>query len=227
MRIFASTLVFISVFFYGCKSDSESVPQSQQTEEMSEAMKIASAHGYNNWDKVASVAFTFAVDRDSIKGNGRNWEWYPKNDSVVLNTPEKVFSYKRTNIDSTLISVDKAFINDKYWFMVPFQLIWDKSATISDPQKVTSPIRKEALSMITITYPSEGGYTPGDAYDIYYDDSYIIREWTYRKGNSELPSLSTTFETYQNFNGIKIAQDHKQEGGNWNLNFTNVKIDLD
>ena len=67
------------------------------------------------------------------------------------------------------------------------------------------------MNMITITYPNEGGYTPGDAYDIYFDEDYMIKEWTFRKGNSEDPSLSTTFENYKDYNGIKIATDHKQK----------------
>jgi len=36
--------------------------------------------------------------------------------------------------------------------------------------------------------------------------------------------MITTFENYQDFDGIKIALDHKKSEGNWNLNFTNVKI---
>ena len=81
--------------------------------------------------------------------------------------------------------------------------------------------------MITITYPIEGGYTPGDAYDIYFDENYLIKEWTYRQGNSPEPSLSNTFENYQDFNGIKIAIDHKKDNGNWNLNFTDVSVTLE
>ncbi|MDC3260833.1 hypothetical protein OAU59_02885 [Winogradskyella sp.] len=103
-------------------------------------------------------------------------------------------------------------------------MVWDTSATISDVSKATAPISKTEMDMITILYPSEGGYTSGDAYDIYFNEDYMIKEWTFRKGNSPEPSLSTTFENYKEFNGIKIAIDHKQEGSSWNLNFTNVSI---
>ena len=106
-------------------------------------------------------------------------------------------------------------------------MVWDSTATISEPKKAESPIGKEPLDMITITYPSEGGYTPGDAYDIFYDEKYVIKEWVFRRGNSEKPSLATTFENYKDFNGIKVAIDHKREGGNWNLNFADVSITLD
>jgi len=106
-------------------------------------------------------------------------------------------------------------------------LVWDTSATISESQKVKSPINKKQLNMITILYSDKGGYTPGDAYDIYYDKNYLIREWVFRKGNSKEPSLTNTFENYKDFNGIKIAIDHKKDNGYWNLNFTDVSIILE
>ena len=76
-------------------------------------------------------------------------------------------------------------------------------------------------------YSNEGGYTPGDAYDIYFDDNYIIKEWSYREGNITEPSLSNTFENYQEFNGIKIALEHKKAEGDWNLLLRNIKVELE
>ncbi|WP_340154644.1 hypothetical protein [uncultured Winogradskyella sp.] len=106
-------------------------------------------------------------------------------------------------------------------------MIWDTTATISEQTKTEAPISKTELNLITITYPNEGGYTPGDAYDIYFNDSYLIQEWIFRKGNSKEPSLTTTFENYQDYKGIKIATDHKMADGIWNLNFTDISIILD
>lgn len=210
-----------------CKSENKETAIEEEVIELSIAEKIANAHGIENWDNVKKVEFTFKVDRDTIKGSGRFWVWYPKKDSVYMSAGTQEIKYSRRNLDSVPANADRAFINDKYWLLVPFQLVWDTSATISEPKKVESPINKEQLDMITITYPDEGGYTPGDAYDIYFDKDYLIREWTYRKGDSPEPSLSNTFENYQDFNGIKIAIDHKKDNGNWNLNFTDVSITLE
>ncbi|WP_426431273.1 hypothetical protein ACPX19_02450 [Winogradskyella sp. HB-48] len=210
-----------------CKSEKKETTTEEKVIELSIAEKIAIAHGIENWDNVKKVEFTFKVDRDTIKGSGRSWVWYPKEDSVYMSAGTQEIKYSRRNLDSVPANADRAFINDKYWLLVPFQLVWDTSATISEPKKVELPINKEQLDMITITYPDEGGYTPGDAYDIYYDENYLIKEWTYRQGNSPEPSLSNTFENYQNFNGIKIAIDHKKDNGNWNLNFTGVSITLE
>ena len=108
--------------------------------------------------------------------------------------------------------------------LVPFQLVWDEGTSISEPVKDLAPISKKELSKITITYSNDVGYTPGDAYDIYVDEDYIIREWVFRKGNTEEPSMTTTFENYEDYNGIKIAKDHKMAESNFNLYFSNIKI---
>jgi len=210
-----------------CKSDKSEIPVIEEVKELSIAEKIANAHGFENWKNVEEVKFTFKVDRDTIIGKGRSWVWKPKEDSVTMIAGETTVAYVRSKMDSTHIGADRGFINDKYWFLVPFQLVWDTSVTISETKITEAPISKEELNMITVTYPDEGGYTPGDAYDIYFDDTYLIREWMYRKGNAEQPSLTTTFENYKDYNGIKIATDHKMEGGNWNLNFADVSIALE
>jgi len=210
-----------------CKSEKKETLQKENIKELSVAKKIANAHGFENWKNVSEIKFTFKVDRDTIIGKGRSWTWNPKEDKVKMVAGDNSIEYLRSKMDSTHIGADRGFINDKYWLLVPFQLVWDSSATISETKKAEAPISKKELNMITITYSDEGGYTPGDAYDIYFDESYLIKEWVFRQGNSKQPSLTTTFENYKDYNGIKIATDHKQEGGNWNLNFTDVSITLE
>ena len=48
------------------------------------------------------------------------------------------------------------------------------------------------MQKLTIVYGDEGGYTPGDAYDFYFGDDHIIKEWVFRKGNATEPSTMTT-----------------------------------
>ncbi|NRD20909.1 hypothetical protein HNV08_12705 [Winogradskyella eckloniae] len=211
---------------FNCKSDRQKI---QTDDDLNTTLveKIANAHGFVHWKNVSEVKFTFQVDRDTIKGNGRSWTWLPKTDKIKMTTGETSIAYTRSKMDSTHIGVDQEFINDKFWLLVPFQLVWDSAAEISQPIFTIAPISKMQLNMLTITYPNEGGYTPGDAYDIYYDNDFIIREWVFRKGNAKEPSLTTTFENYKTYNGIKIATAHKMANKNWNLNFTDVSITLE
>ena len=207
-----------------CKPKASETPITENLNKLSIAQKIANAHGFETFKNIETLKFTFNVDRDSIKGKGRSWVWKPKEDVVIFENYTGAIEYTRSKIDSTNIDTDSAFINDKFWLLIPFQLVWDTSATISEAKKMESPIHKTPLNMITITYSKQGGYTPGDAYDIFYDNNYIIKEWVYRKENAEVPSMTTTFENYEDFNGLKIAKDHKMAEGNFNLFFTNIEV---
>lgn len=203
---------FISIC-YSCKQREEKIAIEPKT---SIAKKIANAHGFENWKNVSEIAFTF--------GGKRNWTWKPKTNDITLITKNDTIRYNRKSIDSLSQKADRGFINDKFWLLIPFQLIWDTNANISDPVKAEAPVSKTEMNKITITYSKEGGYTPGDAYDIYFDEDYIIREWAFRKGNKANANLINTFENYQDYNGIILALDHKKETGNWSLKFTDVKV---
>lgn len=189
--------------------------------ELTTAQNIAKANGFEHWKNVSKIEFTFNTSRGA-----RSWSWEPKTQNVVLINKGDTISYNRSKIDSLSLQADRAFINDKFWLLAPFQLVWDKGTTISEPVKEIAPISKIELNKITITY-SEGGYTPGDAYDFYYGDDFMIKEWIYRAKNSEEPSLITTWEDYLDFNGIKIATMHKKAEDDWKLNFSEIKVTME
>ncbi|SDR95149.1 hypothetical protein SAMN04515667_1065 [Formosa sp. Hel1_31_208] len=222
------TLICILTLCAACRTESkdqESTSEiiSEEKKELTIAEKIAQAHGFDNWKNVNDIQFTFNVDRGDSHFE-RSWEWYPKTDDVTLTLDNDIIKYNRTVVDSAFVQTDKSFINDKFWFLAPFQLVWDDGTTISEAIKEVAPMSKIELNKITITYGNEGGYTPGDAYDFYFNDDYIIQEWVYRKGNSESPSMTTTFENYEDFNGLKIAKEHKMTEGNFNLYFSNISV---
>ncbi|PWH81725.1 hypothetical protein DIS18_13675 [Algibacter marinivivus] len=208
-------LVIISILSicFSCKQKTETI---QPEKAISTAEKIANAHGFENWGNVSEIQFTF--------NKNRHWIWKPKTNDVSLIRKKDTLNYNRKHIDSLSKKADRAFINDKFWLLIPFQLVWDSGITISESTKEIAPISKNEMNKITLLYGSEGGYTPGDAYDIYFDDSYIIKEWGFRKGNKPKAGLTNTFENYQDFNGIKIALDHKKAEGDWNLTLSDIKI---
>lgn len=219
--------IFLAFLFVSCK-ESKSNTISEPIKELSIAEKIANAHGYENWENVKKIEFTFNVDRGDNHSE-RSWTWEPKKDIVTFLTQEdSTVVYNRKSMDSTVIKTDRSFINDKFWLFIPFQLVWDKGVTISDPVMAEAPISKAQMHKITLTYSNEGGYTPGDAYDLFYGDDFLIKEWVYRRGNSETPSLTTTLQDYQNFNGIKLATMRKMANNeDWSLFFTDVKATME
>ena len=219
----ALIIIMSLILVVSCKNQEVEKPQ---TAELSTAEKIAKAHGYEHWNKVEQIDFTFRVDREEA-GGFRSWQWHPKTNDVTVMTSTDTLSFNRSSLDSLSMRYDRAFINDKFWLLIPFQLVWDEGISITEPSKEISPVQKKELNKITLLYSGDGGYTPGDAYDIFFNDDFIIEEWIFRRGNQPEPGLINTFEAYKDFNGLKLATEHKREGENWNLRFLGIKVKMD
>jgi len=230
--------ILILVLIIGCNTKSKSVKNydnkteiadpeqhnKQTTEIKSTAQAIADANGIEHWNKVSEIKFTFNVDQDTSHFE-RSWSWKPKKDSVRLITSTDTVSYSRKNISKEILKSDQGFINDKFWLLAQFNLVWDKehyTETLSVGQ--TAPISQKKMQKLTIVYDNEGGYTPGDAYDYYFEGDFVIKEWVFRKQNATTPSLITSWTDYKNYNGIKIAKTHQRKDANWKLHFTNIEV---
>jgi len=200
------------------------IPEPDANPVLTTADVIAYRNGLEAWNAISEIKFTFNVDRGDQHFE-RSYVWEPKTNKVVyMSLKDTVVYYQNSQLDSLQIAADQAFINDKYWLLAPFNLVWDKGTTISEKKNQIAPISKDTLNMLTIIYGEEGGYTPGDAYDFFFGKDYIIKEWVFRKGNDTVPSLTTTWEDYGEFNGLKIARMHKDATGNFKLYFTTISV---
>lgn len=222
MKFTPLLLVATFLFLISCKTDKK--PEKPiETKEYSIMEKVANASGFENWKHVSELRFTFNVDRDTSHFE-RTWIWDIKKNQVTSIINKDTISYDRSKIDTVLQKTDGGFINDKYWLLAPFNLIWDKN-NFTEVHKANeiAPISKKSMQKLTIVYGSEGGYTPGDAYDFYFGDDFIIKEWVFRKGNQPEPSLVTTWEDYVEKGGLKIAQMHKNNEG-FKLYFSDIGV---
>ncbi len=228
-------IFIISLTIASCKKDKKSTPVNYSlTEEKTvekqftpttEAEKIAYANGFEHWEKVKKIDFTFNVERNGERVAQRSWSWKPQTDYIKMSSAKDTVTYKRSaDLDSISKQADKGFINDKFWLLTSYQLLWDEGTTITTQKDVISPLLEKPAHKLTIVYDDKGGYTPGDAYDFYYDDNYMITEWVFRNNNSPEPTMNTTFEGYQTYQGINIATEHKDKGDSLNIYFTNIKV---
>lgn len=223
MKIYTS-LLLLCLFALSCKSDKKTEVSSEEVEPATILEKVANAHGYENWKHVEQIAFTFNVDRDSTHFE-RSWVWQPKTNEVTHLSASDTLRYNRKDMDSIAFKTNAGFINDRYWLLAPFNLVWDQNNFTYDHQKeVMSPISNEPMQKLTIVYGNEGGYTPGDAYDFYFGDDHLIREWVFRKANQAEPSMTTTWENYSDFNGFKFVKDHKKKDEVFNLYIDGISV---
>lgn len=206
-----------------CKSEKKE-EVSKPEKEASIMEKIAQANGYENWKNIEELRFTFNVDRDSSHFE-RKWIWNTRAHEVTGISLGDSAAYDRRAIDGSLTKVDAAFINDKYWLLAPFQLLWDQqSFTYEHSEVATAPMSQKPMQKLTIVYGDEGGYTPGDAYDFYFGEDYLVKEWVFRKANQEEPSMVTSWEDYADYGGLKLAKTHKKPDENFSLYFTDIEV---
>ncbi len=217
-----ATILTILIGLLGVSGQTTSNPQPSAI-----LQKVANANGFQKWDEVTEIKFTFNVDRDTTHFE-RKWVWKPKTNDITAITEESKLEYNWSDMDSTAYKTNAGFINDKYWLLAPFQLVWDAPNITHEHQTaVEAPISRKPMQKLTIFYGNEGGYTPGDAYDFYFEDDLIIREWVFRKGNQPAPSMITTWEDYKETNGLTIATMHRMPESDFKLYFTGIEVKTD
>jgi hypothetical protein len=185
------------------------------------ALELAQSAGLEHWGRVASIEFTFNVKLPN-RELARSWRWEPQAHRVTFKpgSPEAV-TYTRDAITDELKNIDADFINDSYWLLFPFQLVWSDPVVTEAAKRENSPINGQWLRKITATWES-GGYTPGDTYVLYVDDAGVIREWAFqRPGSADRPA---TWEQYIELAGLKIATDHRNADGSFRLFFTDIEV---
>ena len=207
-RIFVIT---IALLLFSMPGISEGLAQNESVT----GEKIAQAYGIDGFDQIKELRYTFNAKLGATEIK-RSWVWQPKENKVTLvkvGDDLKNVSYHRQDLDKDpeyLKEMDSWFINDQYWLVFPFHLVWDEGIRIEvGGESENLPIGTGLTTKVIVTYPDTGGYTPGDVYDLYIDENYMILEWVYRRGGSEEPTRISTWEDNQKFGPIIISLDHK------------------
>src|SRR5690606_21181935 len=209
----------------GCKDNSKTKGFNDQNIGNTEHpinVEIANANGFEEFELVKQINFTFNVKVNDTLRTSRAWKWFPQEDRVELQENEETLEYDNDGeFTDAEQAADRKFINDTYWLLFPFQLVWSDFNMEHNPTS-EAPISKNSMQQLSINYEGDGGYTPGDTYHIYFRDDKTIQEWTYVSSGGR--TLSTTWEDYEDFNGLKIAKMHKSEDGSFQLFFTDIEV---
>lgn len=199
--------------------------------------KLAKTYGLDSWDKVDAVRYTFNLDIPGVKAS-RSWTWEPKTNQVTFEGKDKdgkpvKVTYKRTELSSEPAEVkdvvDPGFINDNYWFLLPFHVYWDTGATVTDEGMQKLPMGTGSADKVVVKYPNEGGYTPGDTWDLYIGKDNRIEQMVYHRGGPKKPSLViATWAGYEKAGPLLVSTEHrgKADGGPLHISFTNMAVKL-
>ncbi len=200
--------------------------------------KLANTYGFASWDQIEAVRYTFNLSFPGVTLS-RSWTWEPKTNQVTYEGKDKdgkpvKVTYKRTELnsqpDNVKNDIDPGFINDNYWFMLPFHVYWDTSATVTDEGMQKLPAGSGNADKVVVKYPAEsGGYTPGDTWDLYVAKDGRIEAMVYHRGGPQKPSLVVaSWAGYKKAGPLLVSTEHKgtADGGPLHLTFSNVAVKL-
>ena len=194
------------------------------------ADKMAKVFGIDSFGKVDGIRYTFNAERPGVSA-ARSWEWDPKTDTVTFEGKDKdgkpvKVTYQRSQA-GVPEDVDANFLNDQYWLLLPFHVIWDKSATVTSEGKQKLPLGDASGEKLVVKYPSDGGYSPGDTWDVYVGADNRVQEFVYHRGSAKKPStVIAPWTDYKSAGGLLFSLDHqsKADDNPVHIFFSNVAV---
>ena len=202
------------------------------------AEQIGKTYGLDSWDKIEAIRYTWNAQFPGVNVS-RSWEWHPKTGQVSFEGKDKDGKpVKVTYLESQLSSqpanvktdVEPGFINDQYWLIFPFHVVWDSSATVTDDGMQKLPLGTGSARRVTVKYPVEaGGDTPGDTWELYVGKDNRVEQFVYRRGGPKKPSVViATWAGYKKAGPLLISTEHRgtADGNPLHLYFSNVSVKL-
>lgn len=199
------------------------------------AEQIAKAFGLDSWGQIDGIRYTFNIPGRKVS---RTWTWEPEADRVTYEGKDKdgkpvKVTYVRSQLDSQPDNVkkeiDPGFINDQYWLLLPFHLVWDTGATVEDKGTQKVPGGKGSARHVVMKYPSNVGYTPGDTWELYVGSDNRVQKMVFHHGGTAKPSLvDVTWEGYKKAGPLLISTEHSgtADGKPVRVFFSDVAVKL-
>jgi hypothetical protein len=203
------------------------------------AEKVAKEFGIDSWGQIEAIRYTFNIDAGPKLHASRAWTWETKTGRVTFEGKDKAgkdtkVSYLISELSSQPAEVQQGvqpgFVNDQYWLIFPFHMIWDSSPEVTDKGKQKLPLGKGTGDLLMVKYPPEaGGFTPGDTWEIYIGDDNRVKVLDFHHGGNAKPShVLATWEGYKKAGPLLVSTEHRGtvDGNPFHLSFTNVAVKL-
>jgi len=183
------------------------------------AEQIAKAYGLDGYGKIEAIRFTFNIAAPGFKLS-RSWDWQVKTGRVSYEGKDKdgkpvKLTYDRSHLDAEPADVrekiEPAFVNDQYNLLFPFHVYWDSNADVQDMGTQKLPLGQGSARKVVVKYPSDGGYTPGDTWDLYVGPHDRIEQFAYHRGAPTPPPSLVIFKWagYKKAGPLLISTDRR------------------
>ncbi len=209
-RVTKIGVLFLGVLVLGATSWGQNPPIAEQ---------IANAYGLDSWGQVEAIRYTWNAQLPGVKVS-HSWVWEPKTGQITYEGKDKEGKLVKVTYQSAQLSsqpanvkdeIEPSFINDQYWTFFPFHLVWDSSAIVTDDGMRKLPLGHGSARRVVVKYPAEaGGYTPGDAWDLYVGKDNRVEQFVYYRGGPKKPRVViATWAGYKKAGPILISTEHR------------------
>ena len=198
--------------------------------------KLAKTYGLESFGQIEAIRYTFNVQSPGLDLS-RSWIWEPKTDRVAYEGKDKSgkpvkVTYLRSQLGSQSAEVkddiDPGFLNDNYWLILPFHVAWDTSAMVEDAGTQKLPLGSGSAEKLAVKYPSDGGYSPGDTWELYVGPDGRIEEMAYHAGGPAKHVVIATWADYKKAGRLLVSLEHRgtRDGHPAHVFFSNVAVKL-
>ena len=199
--------------------------------------KLAKTYGIESFGKIEAIRYTFDAQRPGADVS-RSWIWEPKTDQVIYEGKDKSgklvkVTYLRSQLSNHSADVkdeiDPNFVNDQYWLLFPFHLVWDTGVAVENAGMQKLPLGEGSAEKVVVKYSGEGGYSPGDIWELYVGPDGRIQELIFRRGGPKQPSVViASWANYKKAGPLLLSLDHRgiSDGQSVHIFFSNVAVKL-
>ena len=198
--------------------------------------KLAKTYGLDSFGQIDAIRYAFKAEAPGVDLS-RSWIWEPKTDQVTYEGKDKSgkpvkVTYLRSQLGSQSAEVkgdiDPGFLNDNYWLILPFHFAWDTNTTVEDSGMQKLPLGTGSAEKVAVKYSSDGGYSPGDTWDLYVGTDGRIQEIAYHGGGPAKFEVAATWTDYKKAGPLLFSLDHRgtHNGDPLRVSFSKVAVNL-
>lgn len=220
-----TVMMFIGITIFAGSCSNKSNP---------DALKIAQTYGFDQFNQVEAIMFTYNLSNDSTS-IARHWIWNVKDNEI---------HYEGNDADGNMIDysyvqgekgearpeleaqINSWFINDQYWLLYPYHLVWDKSAQITPVGTANLPIPPGKANELVVFYPEESSPMSGDTIKLFYDSSYQILQWVFYQAGPESSRLATTWDANSAVGPLMLSFERYNADSTFHVLYTGVAVKL-
>jgi len=195
---------------------------------------VLAAYGAGAFGEIDRLDFTFHVAPEG-REIVRRWSWRPATGEVTRWTTseggvEVAYLFRHPlgpEAGDEAREADRAFLNDRYWLLFPHRLGEDTGVTVEVAcEQAPLPFGDGQGWHFTARYaPDSGGYTPGDAYELWVGDDHRVLEWAFHRGGSEEAALTVRFADHQRVGPLVLSLARPGADGQNFVWFTDVAVE--